>query len=105
MAKVIGTDTYLKEIQKWPKADKETAEKLPFQLKENPHSGKPLGYPFLREKRVKSKRVYYLLYEDLDLVLLVAASTKKDQQSTIGHIKNSLNEFRKIAEMVSKQVS
>ena len=64
-----------------------------------------LSYPFLREKRVKEKRIYYLIYEDLKLVLLVALSGKKNQQATIDHIKNGLNEFRKVAENISKQVS
>ena len=102
---VIGTDTYLKEIDKWPKKDKEAALKIPHQLKENPLVGKPLGYPFLREKKISERRAYYLVYEDLKLVLLVATSSKKDQQATIDHIKKHLNEFEKIAENVIKQVS
>ena len=53
MFKVIGTDTYLKELDKWPKADRMIAEKFPKQLSINPYSGSPLGYAFLREKRIK----------------------------------------------------
>ena len=102
---VIGTDTYLKEVGKWPKFDRQEAEKIPNQLKENPFVGKPLSYPFLREKRIKEKRVYYLVYDDLKLVLLVATSGKKDQQTTIDHIKVHLKEFRKVAEDIAKQVS
>ena len=105
MFKVIGRETYLQEINKWPKSDKQIAEKIPAKLAENPFSGSPLGYKFLREKRVKEKRIYYLVYEDLNLVLLVATSGKKNQQSTIDHIKIHLEEFRKISENVSKQVS
>lgn len=104
MFKVIGTSTYLDEINKWPKVYKEAAEKLPNKLSENPFAGDPLGYPFLREKRIKEKRIYYLIYEDLLLVLLVATSGKKNQQGTIDHIKLQLNEFRSIAEKISKQV-
>ncbi len=105
MFKVIGTDTYLKEINKWPKPDREAAEKIPKQLADNPLTGAPLNYPFLREKRIKEKRVYYLVYEDLELVLLVAVSGKKNQQTTINHIRKNLDEFRKVAEDISKQVS
>ncbi|HII29887.1 hypothetical protein COV22_01530 [Candidatus Woesearchaeota archaeon CG10_big_fil_rev_8_21_14_0_10_47_5] len=65
MFKVIGTNTYLRELDKWPKADKVIAEKLPKQLAINPYSGSPLGYRLLREKRVKERRVYYLVYDDL----------------------------------------
>src|SRR3989338_1747666 len=103
MFKVIGTETYIKEIGKWPKADKEAAEKLPEKLAENPFTGAQLAYPFLREKRIKEKRVYYLVYEDLELVLLVAVSGKKDQQATIDHIKKHLDEFKEISEQISKQ--
>jgi len=102
---VIGTDTYLKEINKWPKNYKEAVDKLPQKLADNPFTGKPLNYPFLRESRVKEKRVYYLIYEDLKLVLLVAVSDKKNQQETIDHIKEELDEYRKIAKDIAKQVS
>ena len=104
MFKVIGTDTYSKEIEKWPKDYKEVANKLPRKLPINPFIGDQLIYPFLREKRIKEKRIYYLIYEDLKLVLLVAVSGKKDQQTTIDHIKKGLNEFRKVAENISKKV-
>lgn len=104
MFAVIGTDTYLKEISKWPKDSQEAANKIPSKLKENPYLGNPLGYPFLREKRIREKRVYYLVYDDLKLVLLVAVSGKKDQQITIDHIKVQLDKYRKIAEQIAKQV-
>ncbi len=102
---VIGTDTYLDELKKWPKADQEAATKIPSHLTENPYVGKPLGYSYLREKRISGRRVYYLIYDDLKLVLLVATSDKKDQQATIDHIKGDLDEFRKIAKRISMQVS
>ncbi len=103
--KVIGTDTYNEEINRWDKADKDVAEKLPKKLAENPFLGKPLSFPFLREQKIREKRAYYLIYEDLELVLLVAVSGKKDQQSTINHIKAQFVEFRKIAEEIAKRVS
>lgn len=105
MFRVIGTDTYLDEISGWDKPEREAAGKIPDKLAQNPFIGKPLGYPFLRERRIKEKRVYYLVYEDLNLVLLVATSDKKNQQATIDHVKGHLNEFKKIAEEIAKQVS
>lgn len=102
---VIGTETYLKEISKLSKDYRETAEKIPKKLAENPHLGNPLSYPFLREKRIKEKRIYYLVYKDLKLILLVAVSGKKDQKDTINHIKKHLEEFKKIAKDTIKQVS
>lgn len=103
--RVIGTETYLKELEKWDKSEREIAEKLPEKLAINPFVGDHLNYPFLREKRIKEKRIYYLIYEDLKLVLLVATSGKKDQQATIDHIKENLKEFRIVAERIIKQVS
>ena len=100
MFNVIGTNTYLTEIKKWTKTDREAAEKLPKKLAENPFVGDQLTYPFLREKRV-----YYLVYDDLQLVLLVATSGKKDQQETIDHIKSQLDEYRKIADEIARRVS
>ncbi|MBI1972952.1 hypothetical protein HYS50_03025 [Candidatus Woesearchaeota archaeon] len=105
MFAVIGTDTYLRELNKWDKTDKEAADKLPYALKENPFTGSPLSYKFLREKRIGGKRIYYLVYEDLHLVLLVATSGKKDQQATIDHIKEHLKEYRILAEKIARQVS
>ena len=104
MFKVIGTNTYLRELQQWPKHDYDAAEKIPKKLAENPYVGKQLSYPFLREKKVGGRRIYYLVYEDLKLVLLVATSGKRDQQVTIDHIRENLKEFRKVAEDIFKQV-
>ena len=105
MFHVIGTDTYLYELSQWPKSDREAVEKLPIKLAENPYVGQLLSYPSLREKRIKGRRIYYLVYDDLNLVLLVAISGKKDQQETINHIRSQLVEFRKLAEELAKQVS
>ena len=105
MFKVIGTETYLQELKKWPKPDSNQAEKVHPKLSENPYVGKQLRYPFLREKKIGGKRIYYLIYEDLQLVLLVATSDKKDQQATIDHLSENLREFRTVAEEISKLVS
>jgi len=102
---VIETDAYQKEVNKWDKSNREVADKVPDQLKENPYSGKQLSYNFLREKKIRDKRIYYLIYEDLKLVLLVATSSKKDQQRVIDFIKDNLSEWRGIAEEVSRQLS
>lgn len=103
MFKVIGTETYILEIDKWSKVEKEAAEKISKSLAESPLQGKPLGYPFLREKRIGGKRIYYLIYAEFSLVLLVAVSEKKDQQDTIDHIREYLEEYHIIAEKIFKE--
>lgn len=74
------------------------------QLKSNPKIGKPLTYPFLREKRIKDKRIYFLLYEEIAIVLLVSSSDKKTQQDTIDEIKTHLNEFKKYAHILNEKI-
>ncbi len=46
MYKVVGTDTYLKELEKLDKSEREIAEKIPEKLTISPFSGKQLSYPF-----------------------------------------------------------
>ena len=103
MYKVFSTQTYDREIKKLPKEYQRmivTAEK---EIADNPHTGKPLTFEFLREKKIKEKRIYYLVYDDIVLVLLVATSGKKNQQDTINHIKDNLKQFKKYAEELSRQ--
>ena len=103
MFKVIGTETYLKELEKWQKTERQAAEKMAVKLAKNPLGGKPLGFNFIREKKIRERRIYFLVYEDLKLVMLVATSGKKNQQVTINHIKEYLQEYKKTAEEISRQ--
>ena len=76
------------------KKEIEEVNKFIEQLKINPKIGKPLSYPFLREKRLKDKRIYFLLYKEICIVLLVSVSDKKSQQETINEIKLYLEEYK-----------
>ncbi|MEK6967518.1 MAG: hypothetical protein AABX51_02725 [Nanoarchaeota archaeon] len=73
------------------------------QLVSNPHVGDPLGYKFFREKKVGGKRIYFLIYEDVGAVLMVAISDKKTQQETIDQIRNNLNEYYSVIKEAIKQ--
>jgi hypothetical protein len=44
-----------------------------------------------------------LVHEDLNLILLVAAGDKKNQQEIIDYIKGNLKQFREMAEKIAKQ--
>lgn len=103
MYKVFSTETFDREISKLSKDYQLMIEKIAKDLSKNPFTEKGLTFEFLREKRIKEKRIYYLVYEEIVLVLLVATSGKKDQQETINHIKNNLKEFKKYAEKLFKQ--
>jgi len=75
---IYTTESFDKETAKLPQNDKERIKKIFLQLKENPYVGDQLQYRYLREKRIKEKRIYYLVYDDLQAVLVVAISGKKD---------------------------
>lgn len=90
---VYRTKTFDKEFDKLPIAEQREIEKFEKKLVDNPFIGKPLGFVFFREKRLNNRRVYYLIYEDLVIVLMVGIGDKKTQQATIDVIKSKLNEY------------
>ncbi|MFH1181417.1 MAG: hypothetical protein V1702_00495 [Candidatus Woesearchaeota archaeon] len=76
-----------KEIAQLDNSDKVMVEKILKQLyEEGDVVGKPLGLPFLREKKFGKKRLYYLIYEDWSVILIAAVSDKKAQEGTINRI-------------------
>lgn len=98
---VYALNVFDKEVNKLPKFDKEIIQKIILQLKENPYTGDQIRYKFFREKRVKEKRIYYLVYDDLRIVLMVAIGGKKAQKETIDNIVEYFKEYRKYAEKLS----
>jgi putative component of toxin-antitoxin plasmid stabilization module len=63
-------------------------------LRENPFRGKSLGYSFFKEKKVKGYRVYYLIFKEEIVVLLVSISNKKNQQEIINKVKKMIPFYR-----------
>ena len=100
---VYTTESFEKEIKKLPDSDKSIIQNIFLQLKENPYVGDQIRYRFFREKRVREKRIYYLVYEDLSAVLVVAFGGKKAQQETIDEIINLLPEFKRYLEKLLKR--
>ena len=105
MYSVFRTARFDKEMEKlFSKVEIEEVENLERkQLTLNPYVGDPLSYNFLREKKLKGKRVYFLVYDDLKAVLMVAVSDKKTQQATIDQIKNHLVDYYSIIKESLKQ--
>jgi mRNA-degrading endonuclease RelE of RelBE toxin-antitoxin system len=91
---VYSTSSFDKEIEKLSPSDKDIIEKIFQKLKENPYVGDAIRYRFFREKRIREKRLYFLVYDDLASVLLVAFGGKKAQQETIEEIIKLLPEFK-----------
>ena len=91
---VFITESFGERIETLSNADKGIIEKLYSQLKDNPYVGDQIRYKFFREKRLREKRIYYLVYDDLKSVLIVAIGGKKTQKETIDGIIEMFPEFR-----------
>lgn len=100
---VYSFPSFDKEIEKLPQSDKDIIEKIFLQLVGNPYVGDQIRYRFFREKRIREKRLYFLVYDDLSAVLVVAFGGKKAQDETIDEIVKCLPEFRKYAEEILKK--
>ncbi len=72
-------------------------EKLIEKMKLGIITGKTITYDFPKEKKIGGKKIYFLVYANIKIVLLVSASNKKYQQETIDEIKLLLPEFKKYA--------
>ena len=94
MYKLFTTEEFEKRYRKLDQQLQREIAKEIDQLEENPYSGKPLGYSFFREKKVKNYRVYYLIYDELVVVFVISISTKNDQQETIDKIKTLIPYYK-----------
>lgn len=91
--KIIISEEFEKEFQELPKHLQERVIKLREKIKENPYVGDPLGFKFFREKKLEGLRLYYLVYDDILVVLFVLLSDKKTQQETIDEIKLHFTDY------------
>lgn len=91
---VYTTESFDKEAAKLSPLDQEIIRKICFKLKDSPYVGDALRYKFFREKRIREKRLYFLIYDDLSAVLLVAFGGKKIQQETIDYVVRYLPELK-----------
>lgn len=90
---VLETDTFLEVYDNLEKKEQEWIEKIKDQLKENLLTGKPLGFIWLREKKLDDKRLFYVINEKTEKALLVAFGTKKEQQRIINAILRNKEEY------------
>lgn len=92
--KVFHSERFNRELKKYERILSDYVNNLEDKLVDNPYTGKPLGFDWFREKRLEKYRIYYLVYEDLKSVFMVAISEKKDQQKVINTIKLLLDYFK-----------
>ncbi len=88
MFRIFTTDEFDRDYRKLDSSEQERVKKILRQLKERGDSvGKPLvGLSIFKEKKFNGKRIYFLVYSKLSIVLIVAISNKKAQQTTINKI-------------------
>ncbi len=105
MYAIYRTARFDKELtKKFSKNEQKEVEKFEKkQLTNNPFIGDGLSFNFFREKRIGGKRVYFIVYEELKAVLMVAVSDKKTQQETIDEIKDHLSKYYEIIKEAIKQ--
>ncbi len=97
------TSEFEQKFEELPSNVKEKFESQIKKLQENPYAlGKPLGYPWFRELKNDKWRVYYLIYDQLIVVLFVGVSDKKTQQAAINLVKNNLKVFKEFVEKEAK---
>ena|SRR3989344_1717408 len=102
--RVYHSKRFDSELSNFDKEFQDRVDKIEDNLMVNPYAGDPIGTKWFREKRINGKRVYFLIYENLDSVLMVAISDKKDQQKVINTIKLLLDFFREeIVNLVNKE--
>ena len=94
MFRVFRSEWYEEKLSKLDKSEKLRVEKFEQQLKEQPFSGKPLGYEFFREKKFDGKRLIFLVYSEHSAVFLVTVVDKKVQQQAIDMIKAQLDKYK-----------
>tara|TARA_Y100000310_G_C20593370_1_gene769250 strand:+ start:239 stop:559 length:321 start_codon:yes stop_codon:yes gene_type:complete len=95
MFRVFRSDWFNSKLDKLPKADQERVHRFEKQLKKQAYLGKPLGYPFLREKKFNGRRAIFLVYAEQHVVYMVTISKKKTQKAEIEVIKQQFALYEK----------
>ena len=85
--KVFHSSRFDRELAKFDLGFQKRVDKIEDQLVKNPYVGDPLNVKWFREKKIEKYSIYYIIYEDLESVFMVAISEKKDQQKVINTIR------------------
>ncbi len=92
--KIFRSVSFQREVAKYDKSIQDRVDKIESKLMFNSKYGNPLGTEWFRESRFENYRIYFLVYEELDAIYMVAISGKKDRQKTINTIRLFLKFFK-----------
>jgi hypothetical protein len=98
MNQVFETDAFSELYEACDATEKTWIDKMKDQLAEHLHVGKPLRYPWFREKKFGNKRLYYIINESTKKAVLIAVGPKKEQQQIITHILLNKERYQKYVE-------
>jgi len=97
---IIRTEKFRKSFKKLPFEIKKKFDKQIRKLEDigvDPYGmGDPLGYKWFRELKQEKYRVYFYIYENEIIILLLDTSDKKTQKEVIQQLKKYLRELRKL---------
>jgi len=102
--RVFRSQHYKEKLFKLDKSEQNKVIKFEQSLKEQPFSGKPLGYRFFREKKFNGKRALFLVYGEHKCVFLVTITDKKAQQHEIDLIKANLDVYKNELEEILERL-
>ncbi len=97
--KVVITDTLKEKLLKIRFSEWDRLDNLKRKLETSPFAGKRLVYN-LFEKKWGPFRIYYIILENILLVVLIDYSHKKEQKATINYIVSNWNKV--ISELTRK---
>lgn len=83
---VLTTVKFAEQYELFEAPEREWIDKMKDQLAKNLRVGKPLHYDWFREKKLRGKRLYFIINARTQKAILIAFAPKKEQQETIRHI-------------------
>ena len=91
---VYHSATFEEDLKDFPSEYRQWLDAVEDQLVINPYAGDPLRFRWCREKKRGPYRIYYLIYEHLQTVLLVRISDKNNQRKVINIIFSALDLYK-----------
>ena len=104
MYRIFRSEWYETKLKKLDSSEQKRVFNFEQSLKQEPYSGKPLGYKFFREKKFGNKRIIFLVYQEHKCIFLVTITNKKAQQREINLIKTNLDIYKEEIKKLIKDI-
>lgn len=104
MYRIFRTAECQKLFEQLGKFEQERVANFEQHLKNEPLSGKPLGFKFFREKKFNGKRLLFLVYPAYETIFVIQIVDKKTQQKVINFTKENLALYRESIEKKLKEI-